>query len=236
VVENGTPTRRRRVWGRPARGGGGGEGPRGGGAARPATRGGPTPARASSPTRPPPPMPSPTRRGTGRGGGGGEDGGDVVGEEAGVGEGVEERLENEVEGGGGEGAALRHAAHGQDDRAVGEEDGAAEEVEEGRRVASMAPRRSEAKAETKPMRATPTPLGTVSRSDAQSWQQAEGSCANCRPDSAGWQCARRRRMSARMTRRWSADATAIGRRDPSRSGTKMRLFFFFRGPRALRWL
>jgi hypothetical protein len=54
----------------------------------------------------------------------------VVGEEAGVGVGLNERLEDEVEGGG-EGAALRHAAHGQDGPAVGEEDGAAAEVKAG---------------------------------------------------------------------------------------------------------
>jgi hypothetical protein len=59
------------------------------------------------------------------------DGGEVVGEEAGIGEGVEERLEDEVEEDGAEGAALRHAAQGQDDLAVRKEDGAAEEVEEG---------------------------------------------------------------------------------------------------------
>jgi hypothetical protein len=63
--------------------------------------------------------------------GGAEEGREVVGEEAGGGEGVEERLEDEVEEDGAEGAALPHAASRSDCHARLEEDGAAEEVEEG---------------------------------------------------------------------------------------------------------
>jgi hypothetical protein len=51
----------------------------------------------------------------------GEDGGEVIGEEASGGEGVEERLEDEVEEDGAEGAALPHAAHGQDDERAHDE-------------------------------------------------------------------------------------------------------------------
>jgi hypothetical protein len=94
---------------------------------------------------------------------------------------VEETLDDEVEGGGGEEPALRHAADGLDDSGTGRRTGLRRKLRRGRmsasqqrwrRVASMASFRSESKA----VGATPARRGGVSRSHsaAQSWSPVEG--------------------------------------------------------------